>query len=265
MAGEVLGAHIPWSQLNAYLDFVFDMGLTPEIALKASDLEGLDPAQVTRLAERINASGQRPTVHAPFFDLNPGAIDPLVREATAQRLSQSLAVAISLNARLMVVHPGFDHWRYPGMEHIWAENAHSFFRDLLNQDAEGKTCIALENIYERSPDTLLSLVDEIDSARLGHCFDIGHWNLFGRIPLETWLSQIGPRLFHLHLHDNTGTGDDHLPVGDGNIDFDQLFSLVSAFEPGPSMTLEAHRPEDLVRSCQNVSSKLHTALPEVGP
>ncbi len=64
-----------------------------------------------------------------------------------------------------------------------------------------------------------SWLDEIDSEWFGHCFDAGHWQLFGRLNMAEWLDAIGPRLFHLHLHDNHGSADEHLPVGDGIIDF----------------------------------------------
>ncbi|MCK4536776.1 MAG: sugar phosphate isomerase/epimerase [Desulfuromonadales bacterium] len=253
MLSEPLGAHLPWSRLDDFLTLVLDLGLTPEIAFKGTDLDNIDLARLAQLAQQFAQAGMHPTIHAPFLDLNPGALDPLVRQITRQRLLQTLQIADQLNAHLMVVHPGFDHWRYPGMEDLWLEHARAFFLELLEHTANSGCRLAIENIYETSPGTLTSLVDSIHSPRFGHCFDIGHWHLFGQVPMGDWLTSILPRLFHLHLHDNCGSADEHLPVGDGEIDFKLLFSTISSLPTLPSVTLEAHRPEDLVRSLRQTS------------
>ena len=254
MSPDRLGAHIPWARLDDFLPLVLDLELSPEIAFKGADLDSIDQARLERLAARFAEDDIRPTIHAPFLDLNPGAIDVLVRRVTFQRLLQTLRIADQLKARLMVVHPGFDRWRYPGMEMQWLENAVGFFRELLNSTADSECRLAIENIYEASSTNLVQLVDSIASPRLGHCFDVGHWNLFGQEPMAAWLSAISPRLFHLHLHDNRGRADEHLPVGDGKIDFKLLFSTISPLSPKPSITLEAHRPEDLSKSLRQVGT-----------
>ena len=83
-----------------------------------------------------------------------------------------------------------------------------------------------ENIFEEAPETLRMLVKEINSPNLGVCFDTGHFNLFSKVPLEKWFEEIGDNIIEVHLHDNTGSNDDHLGIGDGNIDFDLFFSLL---------------------------------------
>jgi len=252
-----LGAHIPWAQIDKHLAGILDLGLFPEIAIKGPELEILDQALVQRTAQTLAAAGLRPTVHAPFFDLNPGALDPLVRQVTYQRLSQALTLAGQLRARLMVVHPGVDKWRYPNLDQAWAALAREFFPPLIEQ-AVGCGCrLALENIYEETPGTLIQLVEGIDSEWFGHCFDAGHWHLFGRQPMAGWLDALGAKLFHLHLHDNHGRADEHLPVGEGTIDFSPLQLKLRRLDPLPSITLEAHTLEHLKRSRHQVERFLH--------
>lgn len=258
MLAYPLGAHIPWTECSRLLAEVLRLGLAPEFALKADDLDSLCPETVARIGDHCREAGLRPTVHAPFFDLNPGALDPLVRQVTLRRLVETLDLSSRLDARLMVVHPGFDPWRYPNMEDLWLAKACAFFRDLLKEDLHGRCLIAVENIYEPSPKTLVQLVNEINAPRLGHCFDVGHWNLFGRGPLEAWLRAISPRLLHLHLHDNAGTSDDHLPIGEGNIDFTSLMALVGDAAAPPSATLEAHSFAHLRRSHRKLNALLES-------
>ena len=251
-----LGAHLPWNRVDDYLDLLLDMDLAPEIAVKGPQLDQLDPCLLDRVASRLSAKGLRPSVHAPFFDLNPGALDPLIRQVTRQRLGQALELSRRLNAHLMVVHPGYDRWRYPGLAEAWIELAVGFFPGLLAAAEQAECRIALENIYEQEPDTLVAVAEGVDSAWFGHCFDVGHWHLFGKAPLVEWLSALGPRLFHLHLHDNHGRADDHLPVGSGRIDFAGLDEAVTKLPQPPSMTLEAHSPEDLRTSLAALAAYL---------
>jgi sugar phosphate isomerase/epimerase len=252
MFPELLHAHLPWQRCAEFLPRILALGLAPEIAFKGPELDDLPAAGINAVARELASISRRPTVHAPFFDLSPGAMEPLVRRVTLQRLTQALEAAGLLGAQLMVVHPGFDRWRYPNLAATWTSQAAEFFPPLL-QLAERLDCrLALENIYEETPETLVNLVTALDSPWFGHCFDIGHWRLFGKLPQAQWLAAIAPRLIHLHLHDNRGQADDHLAVGEGTIDFAPLLALLPTLTTPPSMTLEAHDPDELQRSLQNV-------------
>jgi sugar phosphate isomerase/epimerase len=182
----------------------------------------------------------------------------MIRQVTYQRFSQALTLAATLQARLMVLHPGFDKWRYPHLDQTWLGLAREFFPPLIEQAGASDCLLALENIYEETPATLVQLVEDIDSKWFGHCFDAGHWHLFGKRPMGEWLEALGGKLFHLHLHDNHGRADEHLPIGEGIIDFRPLQLKLSTMQPRPTITLEAHSPEHLRRSRQQVHLLLQT-------
>ena len=74
--------------------------------------------------------------------------------------------------------------------------------------------------------------------------------------MEEWLKSVNSRLFHLHLHDNHGRADEHLPVGDGTIDFSPLQKHLRMMPVAPSITLEARSLEHLQRSLQEVNRLL---------
>lgn len=249
-----IGAHVPWAQIDSYLQQILNLDLVPEIAIKGPELDSIDLSHLQGVAGTLADLSVRPRIHAPFFDLNPGAIDPLVREVSLKRLTQTLDFAQHLSADLVVLHPGVDKWRYPGLDEVWRELAVESFRALTRQ-AETFDCrLAIENIYEEAPDTLVKLVNEVDSVMFGHCFDVGHWHLFGKRPMDEWLAKIGPRLLHLHLHDNHGRADDHLPVGEGTIDFSPLQKHLSATTNSLSATLEAHSLNHLQQSLKQVTN-----------
>lgn len=242
-----LHVHVPCNLLAEHLDFLLERHLQPEIALKADDLE--KPSDILEACcRRLDDAGLGITMHGPFMDLNPGALEPLVKEATLRRFRQTLVLAKSCNARLTVFHPGFDRWHYGGRSEPWLEASLDFWPVIIEQAADQNCHLALENIFDVSPQPLADLLRELNSPWVGHCFDIGHWNLFAEVSLEEWFSALGDRLVHLHLHDNDGTSDAHLPIGEGNINFSSLFELLGPMQKSLFATLEVHSKPGLLRS-----------------
>ncbi len=253
---EQLHVHIPFSQFNRHFPLLRKNRLQPEIAFKWPDLDpSLLPA-VKQAARQLAEEGLAVTVHAPFMDLNPGAIEPLVREATHQRWMQTLEVAEILQARLVVLHPGFDRWRYGGQSQPWIDACLEFFPPVLEQAARQQCLLVLENIFEETPETLVAVLKKLDSPWLGHCFDAGHWRLFAKNSMEQWFSSLSPWIRHLHVHDNFGDRDAHMAVGEGDIDFDKLFRLVATLKNPPTVTLEIHDCEALLRCVDTVKPLL---------
>lgn len=244
------GVHgrLPARLLETELGFFLEQRIAPEIAFSCRELDDLSTEQMLAAGRDLAAAELAVTVHAPFHDLNPGALDPLVTAVTRKRIEQTLFAADCLGARLVVVHPGFDRWRYQGQEQLWLEASASFWKPLLPQAAAQHCLLALENIFDHQPEPLATLLDQMDSPWLAHCFDVGHWQLFSGTPLADWFDRLGPRIAHLHLHDNRGDADEHLPVGAGRIDFSELFRLVQILPRHPSMTCEALGHQELLTS-----------------
>ena len=71
--------------------------------------------------------------------------------------------------------------------------------------------------------------------------------------LDGWLEAMTPFLKQLHLHDNKGGTDEHLPVGAGAIAFDRLFSHLNDNRLKPIITVEAHKEKDLWDSIETLS------------
>jgi len=241
------------------LPSLLQRGLQPELAIQAIDLDLHEPGYFTNLGVRFKAAGLAVTVHAPFMDLNPGAIEPLVQQVTLQRYRQTLDAAERLGARLVVFHPGYDSWRYGKQRQAWLQQALHFWPELCVRAQRLGIQLVLENIYDEDPELLINVVSGMGQPCLGHCFDIGHWALFGKPGVATWLKELGSGLYHLHLHDNYGREDDHLPVGAGYIDFTPLWDHLRSTGLRPSMTLEAHTQQHLEHSLAAVVPLL-TAL-----
>lgn len=240
--------HTPLAQLQTLLPELIRLHLPVEVAVKAADLDQLNLYPIDQLTEHLHRADRQISLHAPFIDLSPGSPDPLIRQVTQTRFDQTFALAEQLGAHTLVFHPGYDRWRFGNAPALWLENSLGFWRPYLQRAADLGLRITLENIFEETPDTLVALIEGLDHPSVGHCFDIGHWHLFAQTPLEEWFARLGPYLQHVHLHDNAGEADSHLPVGDGQIDFNAFLVQLQRLPQQPTLTLEAHTIERLHRS-----------------
>jgi sugar phosphate isomerase/epimerase len=243
-------AHVPYLQLQEHLPFFLERRLNPEIFLSADALDTLVPVELAGAAGLLHAEGLSCTIHAPFMDLNPGSFERLLRDATMHRFDQVLSAAEILRPEVMVFHPGFDRWRYGEASDQWLQLSVAAWRQVLDRARGIGTVIAVENIFEEEPSTLKALFEAVDDAQLGHCFDVGHWNLFKKVGMEQWFEALGARIAEVHIHDNSGTRDDHAPPGAGDIDFEQFFSLMNRYAPDAAYTIEAHSLDHLKSSLE---------------
>jgi sugar phosphate isomerase/epimerase len=249
-------AHLPFSKLEAHLPFFLERHLNPEIFFSGEALEESRPEEIAALAGVLQGEGLSCTIHAPFMDLNPGSLERLLRESTMRRFHQVLDAAEILRPEVMVFHPGFDRWRYGEATELWLEHSVVAWRGVLERAREIGTVIAIENIFEEEPGTLRALFERVDDPLLRHCFDVGHWNLFKKVGMEQWFEALGDRIAEVHIHDNSGTRDDHAPPGEGAIDFGLYFELMERYAPDAAYTIEAHSREHLERALAGLEHRL---------
>lgn len=250
---RAIHAHVPYSRLSEHLEYAVKNRINPEVFLSADSLDTMVWEELASNAHVLHEAGLATTIHSPFMDLNPGALDSTIREATRRRIAQVMKAAELLKPRVIVVHPGFDDLHYGERSVDWLKNSVSFWREFVPQARELKTVLAVENIFEKETSTLKALLDEIDDPCFRYCFDIGHWNMFTTVTMEQWFSELGSYIVECHIHDNHGQSDEHLPVGDGDIDFDSFFSLLASHAPEAIWTIEAHSTERLNRALENIN------------
>jgi sugar phosphate isomerase/epimerase len=101
---------------------------------------------------------------------------------------------------------------------------------------------------------LKELLTSLRSDSACFCFDAGHFNAFAKAPLADWIDALGPLTGQLHLHDNHGIADEHLPLGEGNFPFHDLLERLRALGRRPIITLEAHSERRLWRTLENIQA-----------
>jgi sugar phosphate isomerase/epimerase len=85
--------------------------------------------------------------------------------------------------------------------------------------------LAIENLPRADGSWICrQLLGQFDNGQLGFCYDSSHENISGG-PFHL-IKTFYNRLTCCHLSDNRGLADDHLPPGEGIIDWDMLFSYI---------------------------------------
>lgn len=210
-----------------------EFGLGVELAqfCLAENMENTPPDVQASLDAALEVP--RRMLHAPFAELCPAAIDPLVREVAKRRFLQAAALAKRYGAEKMVVHSGFIPLVY--YPEWFAPQSAAFWREFLN-DVDGLT-LCVENVMETSPDALRQIAEQVNDPRLRICFDVGH-AFCQSGELAPWLDALAPYSSHVHLHNNHGSSDEHLGLPDGTLDMATVIRQLEALAPQATYTLE---------------------------
>jgi sugar phosphate isomerase/epimerase len=256
--GISLEALIPQVQVNIpfgflveeYLDRFLSGGLNPEIGLDAVSLERYPQSVFTRMAQAFHQARRRITLHAPFQDLLPGALDRLIRDASRRRLHQAFRFLSVFRPESIVCHPGYEARHYQWNREEWLSHSAATWKEFAQLAGDHGVRVMLENVYETDPRLFLDLLEEVDAPNLQVCLDVGHLSAFGGGDFFGWLDALGPHIGQLHLHDNRGEDDEHLALGAGKIPVADVLRYLAEQGPPPLITLEPHQEGSLLPSLE---------------
>lgn len=147
---------------------------------------------------------------APYLPI--GNPSPLVRQAAMDELRRSIDAAQIVGARLCTMH--FDGWP----RHLSDAEGYEYYRQLgtllVRHGEERGVAVALENSTRNQHQLkhFREIFQRIPGLRL--LLDVGHVNIkTARSLTRDYLFALADRLAHVHMSDNDGTSDGHLPLG----------------------------------------------------
>jgi sugar phosphate isomerase/epimerase len=228
--------------LEDVLDRFLSMGANC-IELSDSGYHALNNKRVDRLQELRASYNIHFSIHAPWAETNLSADDDLIREWVLKRIRASIRFASDLDARVLVIHPGW----LPATDRFmkgraWELNLRSV-RWLLRYANEYGVDLLMENVPRSYPYLLVSVADfemffdEIDFD-MRMVLDIAHSSLQN----ETldFISSFPEKIMHVHVSDNHGVSDDHLPIGKGSIDWQKSIEALKDIGFGGWVTVESY-------------------------
>lgn len=162
------------------------------------------------------------TMHLPFSDMNLAGLNSGIHKEVLQQMKHYISLASDL-VETVVVHPGYlSPYGSKIPEKAWQTNVRSI-QELCDTADEDGILIAVENmpnypmIFGREPDEMLKMILDIDRDNIGMTLDVGHANTSAMV--TEFLDKCIGKIVHVHIHDNMGKNDEHLPIGDGTVDW----------------------------------------------
>lgn len=206
--------------------------------------ENMEDEDVVRRKAAELAGFCEVSLHAPYYELTPCAIDPLIGEVSRRRYLQAANTCAKIGARRLVVHSGFQAQTY--YPQWFVPKSIEFWRSFMKLMPEGVE-IALENVFDPAPEMLKEIVDGVADARFKACVDLGHVFAYSPVSPEAWIDAMGARISHVHLHNNIGECDVHAPFDCGGMDMQTLIDRIESVAPEAMLVIESTDAEACVR------------------
>lgn len=256
-----LFANIKITDIGRRFRLFRELGVFPEVYVDSAALAAVTLAELEEFKALFAQNGMLSTLHAPFWDLSLGSVDREVRTLSVKRIVTALGVAKSLGSKNVVFHGGYTETSYlSSPEADWNSRFFESLSEILDYAGSYGVRVSLENVYEPSPELFAEACENFKKQGLGLCFDCGHFNVFARTPLEEWLGAVAPYIRALHVHSNGGRADEHLAVGEGNIDFEKIFRILVEKKAAPIITIENKIDNYLVESVRLLRSERYFRL-----
>lgn len=193
------------------------------------------------------------SIHGPCLSIN--LANPAQDNCYEKIFSKTFAYASKVKADFVVVHTNEELYGDPEQLRL------DVWNKLVNLDQlahDYDITLAVENVGLRPLDTLLFDLPEFehlleDLPRVAVLLDTGHAHV-NSWDLPKVIEHFGSRLAGVHLHDNDGLTDQHLPVGEGSIDWPPVFAALKKWAPQTRLILEY---------ADTNSKKLATHVPEL--
>ncbi len=189
------------------------------------------------------------TIHAPFYDLNPIAMDPGVKVFTLKRYEQIIIAAQELKVSALIFHTAYNSQVRLGFyDNYFVEKQSEFWQEYIKNFDDIGIKVFLENTYEAEPDILNRIIDNVANNYLKICIDVGHVNVYSNLRISQWIEKCADRVEYMHYHNNCSKFDSHQSLAKGTIDFAKISDCFSKHGLEPQISLEIFDEPSIVES-----------------
>ena len=210
-----------------------------------------------------------PVVHLPTF-VWLADVYSSIREASLTEVFKALDLAAEIGAEKAVLHPGYLTGLMTFTPDIGKGYAAESLDKILEQAAGLGVTICLENMFPRAghmhrPEEFTAVLDRHPGLMM--TLDLGHANIRAPRDQAAAFVQIARgRIGHVHVGDNNGQEDEHLPLGAGRLDLAGGLAAIKASGYDRTITLEVFSPDRdyLAMSLKKVRDVWDSVQPQPG-
>lgn len=206
----------------------------------------------------LDGFGGRLGIHGPFSGFEIDSRDPGVRDVIIKRMDQTLDVADALGATQIVIHSPYTFWDYhnidlkPRGRAKKAEAVHACLHAAVKRAEDQGVTFVIENIQDIDPDDRLDLARGLGSPAVKLSVDTGHAHFchvtMGAPDVAQFIRQAGAHLSHVHLQDVDGRADQHWAIGEGTINWPDVFAALADIQVNPHLVLELNDTSGILPS-----------------
>ena len=180
--------------------------------------------------------------HLPTF-LSTADLTDRIRQASMDETLDSLEVAADLEPLKVVLHPSYMTGLAAFVPELARAHALESLEIIVEKAHALGLCLCLENMFPRTqwltnPEEFVDILAKFPTANL--LLDVGHAHLGdpkGEKCLR-FIEMFPRRIGHLHVSDNFGKEDQHLPIGAGIIDYPRVVKALKGTGYNDTTTLE---------------------------
>jgi sugar phosphate isomerase/epimerase len=180
--------------------------------------------------------------HLPTF-LSTADLTDRLRQASVDEVLASLEVATDLQPLKVVLHPSYVMGLGAHVPELTRVHAMESLEIIVEKAHALGLCLCLENMFPRTqwlihPQEFVDVLAKFPTINL--LLDVGHAHIGdaeGKKCLR-FIEMFPDRIGHLHVSDNYGKEDQHLPIGAGIIDFPRVVKALKKTGYNDTMTLE---------------------------
>jgi sugar phosphate isomerase/epimerase len=196
------------------------------------------------LVRRVRGAGGELSLHVPVADVNLMSPHPGVRALAEDEIAATLELAAKLGVATVTFHLGYRPAMGTSHEPPWGA-AFDAARRLRHQASAAGIALCLENDPKLPGAYLWDLArfqDVLRELGLPGTLDLGHAWISHGLDALAQLPELVPHLQVVHLHDNRGTYDEHLTLGEGDVDVDRAWAVLKGV---PLAVIEVKEPGGL--------------------
>ena len=221
--------------------------------------------QKKKLLKALDRYDMKILCHLPTF-VSTADLTPSLRKASLTEVLKSLDVAAEIGCIKAVLHPAFiGYLGIMVMDKAKAYALESLAAIVERADQLG-LMVCFENMFPRyhsmvKPEEFTEIFKLF--PQLNMTLDIGHAHIEDRTGGRAldFIKKFPNRIRHVHVSDNFGKEDDHLPIGAGTVNFPEVVKALKNIGYDDTITFEVFsRDRDYLRISREKLANMFTRL-----
>ncbi len=185
--------------------------------------------------------------HLPTFVYTADLSDR-IRQASVDEVTASLEAAAELHPQKVVLHPGYIGGLGTYVMEMSIDYAMQSLDQIMGTADRLGIPICIENMFPKYPgwieaDNFNRILEKFPSIML--TLDIAHAHIGSKSEKRAlrFMTVYPDRIHHVHVSDNFGKEDSHLPIGAGNIRYREMIKGLKKIGYNRTITVEVFSPD----------------------